>query len=383
MLPSRSRPPRQPPVEGRGWTSLLLSRWKQVGLGLLIGVVALSLALWGVDLAEVGQAFAAADLPWLIPVALIFVVQEGVRAWRQAILVRAVVPTHTFRSSLSIFCVSTLLINALPARIGEVSRPLLLLERDDVPLGAGVAMVFVERAFDLCAMFAMIAGVAWLVPVASQELVVGGTAIDWVDLGRRTASIAVPVVLVLLVVILVGGAPVLARLRRLRQRLGPRLGRPLDLALRLGDGFVAGVSALRSPTRLAGVAALTFVAWFLTGWSFAFLARAFGIGSIIGFGEGIGVLAITMLGMIVPSAPGFVGTYEAFCRGGLALFGVAGSTGAGPSLDAVAVAYALTMHWYIFGVQAILSLGFLMVDRIDLRRLGASLAREALATEGE
>ena len=98
------------------------------------------------------------------------------------------------------------------------------------------------------------------------------------------------------------------------------------------------------------------------------LARAFGIEQAIGFGEGVGVLSITMLGMAVPAAPGFAGTYEAFVRGGLALFGVAGNDGS-VNLDAIAVAYALTMHWWIFVVQASTAVFFLMVDRIDVRRL--------------
>jgi uncharacterized membrane protein YbhN (UPF0104 family) len=102
------------------------------------------------------------------------------------------------------------------------------------------------------------------------------------------------------------------------------------------------------------------------------LARAFGVGHLIGYGEGIGILCVTMLGMIVPSAPGFAGTYEAFFRAALALFGVSGE-----GLDGVAVAMALTFHWWQYGVQSCTALYFLAVDRIDLGRLLVRL-REAL-----
>ncbi|MEC7946122.1 MAG: hypothetical protein VX265_01060, partial [Myxococcota bacterium] len=125
---------------------------------------------------------------------------------------------------------------------------------------------------------------------------------------------------------------------------------------------------------LAAITALTGLTWALTGLMYPALARAFGIGGLIGFGEGVGVLSITMLGMAVPAAPGFAGTYEAFVRGALALFGVSGIAGTA-NLDAVAVAFALTMHWWIFLVQASTAVFFLAVDRIDVRRLLGALGR--------
>ena len=45
----------------------------------------------------------------------------------------------------------------------------------------------------------------------------------------------------------------------------------------------------------------------------------------------------TMLGTALPGAPGFAGTYEAFFRGALALYGVSG-----PGYDASAVAFAFS-----------------------------------------
>ena len=45
------------------------------------------------------------------------------------------------------------------------------------------------------------------------------------------------------------------------------------------------------------------------------------------------------------------------------------------NLDAVAVAFALTMHWWIFVVQASTAIFFLAVDRIDVRRLLQAVGR--------
>ncbi len=214
----------------------------------------------------------------------------------------------------------------------------------------------------------MIGLVAWRVPVPSQVLVVGGHAIDWVDLGRRATAAGVPAILAAWAALVLGGPRVVAALRA--GRPGAARRRLADLA----EGFVAGLAVLRRPRRLAAVLALTVATWTLTAWMYPVLARAFGLGDAIGLGEGTGILAITMLGMTVPSAPGFAGTYEAFVRGALALFGVHGGR-----LDAVAVAYALTMHWWIFLVQSATALYFLAVDRVGL---GALIRRTTRGAPG-
>lgn len=353
----------------------LRARWRTIALGVLCGAGLLALALWGVPLREVGTTMLAADPGWLAVTATLFLLQQTLRAWRQALLLQAAAPHHTFRTSLSVLCVGFLLINTLPARLGELARPLLLLEKDDIPMGQGFAMVFVERALDLMSMFVMIAGVAWLVPVPSQTLTVQGLDIDWVQLGRVAAGTAVPLVLIALLAVLFAGRPLVdaaaARLDRY-----PRLRAASRPVLHFARTFVDGTSALRDPARLAPVLALTVVTWALSGWMYPALARAYGIGGAIGFGEGVGVLSITMLGMAVPAAPGFAGTYEAFVRGALALFGVVGAAPDGRSLDAVAVAFALTMHWWVYLVQASTAVFFIAADQVDLRRLLRRLAAE-------
>jgi uncharacterized membrane protein YbhN (UPF0104 family) len=114
------------------------------------------------------------------------------------------------------------------------------------------------------------------------------------------------------------------------------------------------------------VLAYTVAAWGVSGWMYLWMAKAFGIDAYVGYGEGMGVLVITMLATTLPSPPGFAGVYEAGVRGALVLFGVAGA-----GLDATAVAYALVIHWWIFVVQATCAIYFLSVDGLSLDRVRA------------
>ena len=344
--------------------SALRRRIPQMLVGVLIGGLAMVWALRGVPLSTVASTLKTATLPPLLLIAVLFLFQQVIRAWRQAIIIQATQPNHTLRTSLSVLCVSFFLINTLPARIGEVSRPLLLLERDGTPLGVGVAAVVLERMLDLMATFVMLALVAWFVPGESHTISLGSATVDWVSLGQKTAAMVLPFILLGLFALFFAGGQTLRVMHAISERLPMWTRRISAPFLRFGQTFVDALSSARSPRRLASIVGLTVCTWAMTGLMYPLLAQSFGVGSLIGYGEGIGILCVTMLGMILPSAPGFAGTYEAFFRAGVGLFGVQG-----PELDATAIAMALTMHWGIYVVQSSSAIAFLIVDRIDLRRL--------------
>jgi uncharacterized membrane protein YbhN (UPF0104 family) len=93
-------------------------------VGLLIGALALLLALWGVPLGELGAALGRARVAWLLPVAALFFVQQLLRSARQALLLHGATGAAyplSLRQSLSVLCVSFLFINTLPARIARSS----------------------------------------------------------------------------------------------------------------------------------------------------------------------------------------------------------------------------------------------------------------------
>ena len=154
--------------------------YKEVLLGLIIGGVALAWALNGVPMADLWSELKSANMSWMILVAIMFMTQQVIRAIRQMLIIQAKYPEHRFRDSFAILCIGFFFINTLPARIGELVRPLLL-KRDGIPYGNGLALIFTERTIDLCAAlvmftatFGQLKGEALNHPVilSSQQLVV-------------------------------------------------------------------------------------------------------------------------------------------------------------------------------------------------------------------
>jgi uncharacterized protein (TIRG00374 family) len=309
-----------------------------IGAGLLVGALAAAWALRAAPLPEVARALAAADpLALLLPAAL-FLGQQALRAYRQAVLVRASAPAHRFGESHAILCVSFFFVNTLPARLGEALRPALLHRVSGLGWGAALAVVLAERAVDLGAMFVLLGVLAWRAPAFAA---VPG----WSTAVRPLVAVGLPLVLLALGGLIFGGEAAVSA-------LGPRLPARLRALL---HALAAGFGALRDRRRAATVLALTVATWALTAALYPATAAALGFGERLSWADGLGVLGAIMAGMALPAAPGFAGTYEAAVLAGLAAHGIHGPAPVvpgGPSADAAALAFALLVHWGIFLVQS-------------------------------
>jgi uncharacterized protein (TIRG00374 family) len=338
-------------------------------LGLVVGALFLGLALWGVPIADLRDAFARLHWWYLLPIGGVVVLQYLLRALRQQVMLRPLAPGLGFRDHLAIVAVGFFCVNVFPARLGEAVRPLLFAERGGVPLGAGFAMVVVERVLDLIAILVCLLGALAWVELPERTLEIAGRSVPATELARSAATVVLaPVLGGLLGLALLGPAALRVGERvtsaleaRVRAPLVSRLARGL---LRFGTAFVEGLQGLRSPGRLAAVLVLTALLFLSMGLMMSAFAHAFGIEDRIGFAAGLAVLSITMLGIALPAPPGFAGVFEASVRAGLALFGVRGDEQAGTSL-----AFALVVHWWPFLLLCALAAFFLWRDRIGLGRL--------------
>jgi len=148
-------------------------------------------------------------------------------------------------------------------------------------------------------------------------------------------------------------------LRLLPEQARPRAGQMLDRFL---DGF----ALFRDQLRLVVVFALSFamflcfaVALGITGWSMHIALPWY---------SGLVMLVVTAIGIMVPAAPGYVGTLNIACVVGLALFGVD---------KASASAYS----WFYFLSQWLpitaVGLYFLHREGLSLKSLGQAQGGEA------
>lgn len=298
-------------------------------IGIAIGALFLGYALQGVPFDELRLALVRIDGTSLAAVAGLTLLQQVLRTWRQAALLEPIAPGIPLRQHLLIFQLGFLGIAILPARLGEVVRPLMLRRRHDLPLSGGVGFVVAERMLDVIVLLAAL--------VFCLDRVDAGTPAGEFVLGLRPLMVAgfVAAVAGLVVAIWWG--------ERLTSRwLRPERGR-VWAAL---DNFVGTLSVLRSVPRLTGGLALSVAHFACMALSVSFVADALGFGAQIGVVESLGVLCLTMIGLALPAPPGQIGVFEGSVVAALSLFGVTAEQGA------LALAFALIVHWWPLAVHA-------------------------------
>jgi uncharacterized protein (TIRG00374 family) len=271
--------------------------------GLLIAQTLLGLALlvawvWFVDLGEVGRTLSQARWTYVLLAATIALSSSLIRSQRWRLVLRPIESVPLL--DLFLISMASSLVNfIIPLRTGEIARSLLLKQRHRVPISASLPTIAVDRSFDLLAV-----------------LVVGTIgALSGIRLSGELSTVLLAGGLLLLVFVVFVILAILSggRLLALADRLLPkRLASHLrDRLLGIIKGILAGFTAVgRQPKGLLQMIALSFLSAVLDGTLFYFLLIS--LGADVPYPVVLTGFALFTLTFLVPGAPGYVGSMEAF-----------------------------------------------------------------------
>jgi hypothetical protein len=214
--------------------------------------------------------------------------------------------------------------NLLPLRAGELIRSYSAARLTGARFTTVISSVAVERIFDALTVVALLT-FALLTSDLPSSVTVAGTSVTQLARAGGLASMVA-----LLLAILVVAAPLGAE--KLVRRLLPST-RLADRVVDLIEGFRQGLAVLRSPARLAGVIFWSLVLWLVNAYAFYLGFAAFDIP--VSYVGALLLQGLLVLGISVPSTPGFFGPFEAVIVAVLALYGVPGS---------LAFSYAIAFH---------------------------------------
>jgi uncharacterized protein (TIRG00374 family) len=288
-----------------------VSRTIRLGLGILISAVCVWLSMRDVRLAEVLHSLRKANYLGFVAVMMLTVGGFYLRAirWRSLIDSPHRIGGHRLFSATMIGFMAN---NVLPFRLGEFIRPWALARSERLSKTTLIATVVVERAIDMITLLAIL-GIALAVHPIS-----GDTEAGRMTRGGATVLVVACIALTVFVI-------ALERSERLAHAVIGRLSAPLpprfrERATGALDHFVRGLGLFRDVPRLLWVFMLSFV-MFLS-FAVALNVSTWALGIDVPWYGGLIMLVITAIGIMVPAAPGYIGTLNLACVAGLALFGI-------------------------------------------------------------
>jgi uncharacterized protein (TIRG00374 family) len=294
-----------------------------LGLGISVGL--LLWALRGVSLSEVLRHIAAARSGPLLGAVVLATLAFPLRLVRWRLLLRdengLAFPAGPLWHAIALGFMAN---NLLPLRAGELVRSYAASRLARIRFTTVLSSIAVERIFDALTIVALLT-LALLSPDLPRSVTVGGVSIAHLAQVGGLMGVAG-----LLGAVLVLSAP-LASERLVRRLLSS--SRLADRIVSLIEGVRQGLMVLRTPRRLAGVVFWSLILWLVNALAFYVGFAAFDIP--VNYYGALLLQGLLILGISIPSTPGFFGPFEAVIVAVLALYGVPND---------VAFSYAISFH---------------------------------------
>jgi len=281
------------------------------------------LSLRGLHLDQFWDTVKSANYWWLIPGIGVYFIGMWIRAWRWHYLLGPIkkIPTKVMFPVTTIGYMGN---NIYPARAGEVLRAVILKRKEGVPVSASLATIIVERIFDGVVMLAFVfVNLSELAKLTGSSGFVGNI--------QQVAVIGTGVFL---------GALVIFLLAAMYPQVTARLGTwfivrfvPKGMQEKVSGimhKFLDGLASLRSPFNVLMVFFTSVLIWLLETGKYWFVMHAFPFQ--VSFFALMLMNGIVNLATTIPSAPGYIGTFDAPGIAVLTAYSVDQATAAGYTL---------------------------------------------------
>lgn len=312
---------------------------KNLILGVLISAVLLYFSLRGIDFAAVANGFKSMRCGYLAAAVVLLTLLQVVRSYRWGVILRPIKKIDQL-SLFSITSVGFMALVAMPARIGELARPFLVKQKTGMRMTAALGTVFIERVLDMLTIMAIFFSVLFFIPLPS-----------WL-VNSSIAFLAITLVILIVMLLLIFKRE---RSIRIFERVAGAF--PERWRARLNElihHFIDGIEMITDVRLILYATFLSMIIWALDVAAIYVLFLAFDLKlSIV---AAVIVMVVLIIGITLPTAPGYIGNWHFFCIAGMTLFGAS---------KADALTYAIMLHFVSVGVVLVLGLIFLPFNKIS------------------
>lgn len=322
----------------------------------LLAGIGISLLLMGflfskIDFRQLASAFRTLHFGYLTMAVFITLVSYCLRAVRWHYLVlpqKKASPRNLLAATIICYMAN----NLLPARLGEIIRAYVLAEKEQLETSSVFATLVLDRLFDGFSVLVILLITFFTIKLPpGMENVQNGLATG----GYVTLSIYIAVILFMVFL----KRSTTKTLKFVATLLKPLPASFSERIIPLLGSFISGFRLSSRPGELLALIITSALIWATATWPVDLLLKAFGLN--LPFTAAMFILVFLVFAVMVPSSPGYIGTYHAACMYGLMAFNVSRE---------MALSVALVIHAVNFFPVILLGFFFLWRERISFSSLG-------------
>jgi uncharacterized protein (TIRG00374 family) len=313
--------------------------WK-TWLGIIVGSIFLYLACRKADLHDMSLALRDARYIYLVPTVILTIGSIFIRAYRWKFLL-CPIQSISFPQLFSATSVGLMANNLLPARLGEFVRAYVI-GRANVNRSSAFATIVVERVLDLFVLLFLLTAIFTFFPFP-----------DWVTKAGYLILLLAATTLVCLMLLKAYPGKAEKAFGSILAVLPLRLLRKI---LKLLRSFIEGLEILGDIWALMITVILSVGLWLMI--ALAVWSACIAFGFHLPFYAPLIILTFISVGIMIPSAPGFIGTFQFFAVKSLGLFGISGDQ---------ALSFSLAFHATQFIPITLVGLFCLWISNVPIR----------------
>jgi len=287
-----------------------MKRFLQISIGLLLSGFFAYLAVKDIQWNEFFITLQKNKQWWyLLPASGLFLASFISRALRWGYLVEPVQKV-AFKPLFSSLMIGYMGNNVLPLRLGEILRAYALGRKTGLSKSTGLATIVVERLVDIVGLLIFLVVAIFVAPIPEKY---------------QTATLLIGGFALLLLLFLLGLTFFEEFTKNLTEKFFAFF--PEKISSRLEEivvSFIQGLKGLRSTHNYGKIFLQTVILWILYATSTYCMLAAFEFPTLYGMTiwSAIVILLIGTVGVMIPSSPGYIGTYHYVIEQALAIYSV-------------------------------------------------------------
>jgi hypothetical protein len=282
--------------------------------GILVSIICSWLFARKIEWSSLGEAFREAKYIYIFPTVIILFIAHYIRAIRWEVLlspIKRVSVLNLFSANMIGFMAN----NVLPARLGEVIRPIMIARKEKIKVSTSLATVAIERVFDILGVIVIASLLFCFLPSDNET----NSQAVILQLKKWSAIMAFLGICAITTLFLLSLYP---------KRAGAVFEKLLfvfphhlrDKLVNMLHSFISGLQVFDHKTKLLWAGALSIVIWLLNAASIYVLCYSFDIG--LSFAGSCFVAVCLALAVALPQAPGFIGVFHIATQKSLDVFGI-------------------------------------------------------------